>query len=196
MGDSVFDNQKYVGIDENSTVEWLRELDPLGDKASLVARDGATMLSLPWQIRYLPEDLSHVFVSIGGNDFLEYRTYLSKFSRDSLSLLKILGIGADKFEIDYQLMLDTMLLWIDPGEVPLVFCNIYRGDFKEQQDAINFVLRPFNEVIKRSLEEYQLPMLDLHYLPSEPEDFVNSIEPSHQVSEKIVQEILEWAGVL
>ena len=196
MGDSVFDNYNYTKEHELSIVEWLRALDPKGDRASLVARDGATLGSLPFQLRYLPEDTTHVFVSIGGNDVLGYRSYLSKFSQDSLGLLKILGIGADKFEVDYRLMLDHLLLFIEPDDTPIMFCNIYRGNFQEEQDAINFVLRPFNAVIEAALKEYRLELLDLYALLSEPEDFVNTIEPSHQGGEKLAKEILEWTMIL
>jgi len=69
LGDSVFDNAAYVpGGPE--VVQQLRAILPPGWRATLSARDGASIADLPDQLQKLPAGSSHLVVSIGGNDAL------------------------------------------------------------------------------------------------------------------------------
>src|SRR6478672_11592993 len=70
LGDSIFDNVRYVTPGPD-VVAQLRGLLPPGWRATLRAVDGAITASLAPQLRNLPEDATHLVVSIGGNDALQ-----------------------------------------------------------------------------------------------------------------------------
>src|SRR5713101_1270107 len=69
LGDSIFDNGAYTegGPDVISQV---RQLLPDGWHASLFAVDGATTVDVPYQVRRVPPDSTHLVLSAGGNDAL------------------------------------------------------------------------------------------------------------------------------
>src|SRR4051812_47373149 len=68
LGDSVFDNAAYVG----SGPDVARQLRSLaqGFEVTLLARDGATIAEIHSQTQSIDRAISHVLVSIGGNDAL------------------------------------------------------------------------------------------------------------------------------
>jgi hypothetical protein len=69
LGDSIFDNSRYTdgGPDVISQV---RQILPVGWRASLLALDGSTTENLPSQLNRMPPDASHLVLSVGGNDAL------------------------------------------------------------------------------------------------------------------------------
>ena len=74
LGDSVFDNGSYVNQGEpdvqNQTLEKLRKLDPAAE-LTFLAEDGAVNKDvMEQQLKYLPEDATHLILSTGGNDVL------------------------------------------------------------------------------------------------------------------------------
>jgi len=69
LGDSVFDNAAYVAGGPD-VVQQLRAILPPGWRATLNARDGASIADLADQLQKLPAESSHLVVSIGGNDAL------------------------------------------------------------------------------------------------------------------------------
>src|SRR4051812_49212957 len=71
LGDSIFDNARYVPGGP-SVVEHLRRHLPAGWKATLLARDGAGTAELPRQLERVPTDGTHLVVSVGGNDALDH----------------------------------------------------------------------------------------------------------------------------
>ena len=80
LGDSIFDNSSYTG-GEPDVVTHLRALLPTGARATLLAVDGSITQSLTEQVRRVPADATHLVVSIGGNDALQYLDLLDG-SRD------------------------------------------------------------------------------------------------------------------
>src|SRR5262245_11385017 len=71
LGDSIFDNARYVPGGP-AVAEQLNERLPRGWKATLAAVDGAVVADVADQIRLLPDDATHLVVSVGGNDALEH----------------------------------------------------------------------------------------------------------------------------
>src|SRR3954471_15215271 len=69
LGDSIFDNARYVP-DRPPVVEQVRRGLPPGWKATLVAVDGHTVEDVAIQLPRVPADASHLVLSIGGNDAL------------------------------------------------------------------------------------------------------------------------------
>src|SRR5947209_17191911 len=69
LGDSIFDNARYVP-DRPPVIEQVRRGLPPGWQASLLAVDGHLTRDVPRQLARLPADATHLFVSVGGNDAL------------------------------------------------------------------------------------------------------------------------------
>src|SRR5262245_43448422 len=71
LGDSIFDNARYVPGGP-AVIQQIQERLPRGWKASLLALDGAVVADVGNQVRQLPDDATHLVVSVGGNDALEH----------------------------------------------------------------------------------------------------------------------------
>ena len=69
LGDSIFDNRSYVP-DGPAVVDQLNTLLGSDGRATLVARDGDVATELAGQIALVPDDASHLVLSVGGNDAL------------------------------------------------------------------------------------------------------------------------------
>ena len=70
VGDSVFDNLVYVHP-EPYVQQQLRDTLPDGWKVTLGAIDGSVTDDVADQLEKLPEGVSHIVVSAGGNDGLQ-----------------------------------------------------------------------------------------------------------------------------
>lgn len=93
LGDSIFDNAAYTrgGPD---VVAQLRELLPDGWRATLGAVDGATTDDFAPQVSRLPSDVSHIVVSLGGNDALGHVDLLERRVHSSAETLLARIVGA------------------------------------------------------------------------------------------------------
>ena len=69
LGDSIFDNRAYTGA-EPDVIAHLRSLLPPDWRASLFAVDGATISDLAAQLPLVSADVTHLVISVGGNDAL------------------------------------------------------------------------------------------------------------------------------
>ncbi len=77
VGDSIFDNSVYVARDE-SVIDQLRKILPQGARATLLAKDGAVIDDLGFQLPKMSEASTHLFISCGGNDVLRLVGLLSQ----------------------------------------------------------------------------------------------------------------------
>jgi len=77
LGDSIFDNARYVP-DRPPVIDQLRQSLPRGWTASLLAVDGQITDDVANQLKELPLDATHLFVSAGGNDALGESTILGE----------------------------------------------------------------------------------------------------------------------
>src|SRR5687768_10210068 len=80
LGDSIFDNASYVPGGP-AVIDQLREGLPSDWRASMLAVDGAVTQGVASQLRRLPADATHLFVSVGGNDALRYGGMLDEIHR-------------------------------------------------------------------------------------------------------------------
>ncbi|MCP3998341.1 MAG: SGNH/GDSL hydrolase family protein, partial [bacterium] len=69
LGDSVFDNAAYTGH-EPDVLSHLRAMLPASWQGSLLAVDGATTADLALQLAEVTPGVSHLVISLGGNDAL------------------------------------------------------------------------------------------------------------------------------
>ena len=124
-GDSVFDNASYVNSGEPDVATQVREIINDGDKVTLLAVDGHITEDVGNQLQRLPEDATHLFISVGGNDALGN---LHLFDR---SVSKI-GDAFDKF---YEVMKDfeegyiRMLVSAMKYGLKTTVCTIYHPCF-------------------------------------------------------------------
>ena len=90
LGDSIFDNASYTrgGPD---VITQVRERLPQGWKATLLAVDGSVTLNVPAQLERLPQDASHLVLSVGGNDALVKSEILNTPVRSTAEALALLA---------------------------------------------------------------------------------------------------------
>src|SRR5688572_12632539 len=70
LGDSIFDNEAYVGVGPDVIVQ-VGEALPSGWSATLAAVDGAITADVKTQLKTMPADATHLIVSAVGNDALQ-----------------------------------------------------------------------------------------------------------------------------
>jgi hypothetical protein len=191
LGDSVFDNLQYVQP-EPDVLAHLREIIPGGWKASLRAVDGAVTNDVVEQLADMPDDASHLVLSVGGNDLLGIaeellRTPVSVSSEVFVILARVVGI----FESMYRRLVEACL----SRKLPLVVCTIYNGNFADQEFQVmaRVAVAAFNDAILRLALEKGLVAIDLRLVCSLAEDYANPIEPSAIGGQKIARAI--WRTV-
>lgn len=97
LGDSVFDNAAYTSGGP-AVIDHLSGLLGPDERATLLAVDGHCVEDLPSQIRRLPDDVSHVVVSVGGNDALQHEDLLREPATMMGLGLAGLGQAVDRFD--------------------------------------------------------------------------------------------------
>src|ERR1700682_980449 len=105
LGDSILDNRAYTegGPD---VVTQLQRMLPVGLRAALLAVDGAMRAPPADQHHRLPADVTHVVVSIGGNDVLQNLDVVRLSVKSSSETLLSLGKLAQDFERNYRAAMD------------------------------------------------------------------------------------------
>lgn len=191
LGDSIFDNKSYVGGGRD-VITHLREQMPENCKASLAAVDGARAEGVAAQLSKVPNDATHLFVSVGGNDALYEADILQMKVSASAEVFNVLADRAFAFEERYKKMLGAVLNL----KKPTTLCTIY---YPRMEDAFTqkiavAALSSFNDVIIRQAFASGLPLIDLRFVCNEDADYANAIEPSEAGGAKIAKTILRVAG--
>jgi hypothetical protein len=192
LGDSIFDNSSYVNPGELDVPNQLRSLVDNDCKVTNLAVDGNKTRHFNNQLKNLPADATHLFVSVGGNDGLEH---LSIFKQpvqtmgEALQKMYLIGEGFKKI---YSSMLDNVL----KHELPTSVCNIYYPRFDVRslsrvehymstnsnsvntQQIVMAAETIFNDIITYEVFKRKLPLIDLRVLCNDNQDFANPIEPS------------------
>ena len=186
LGDSIFDNASYVPGGA-PVVEQLRRRLPRGARATLLAVDGAVCASVGPQLRRLPDDATHLFVSVGGNDALGHSGVLEEVDRPAGEVVAALTDVQQTFRHEYRAMLRAVL---GAGR-PAAVCTVYDAVPGLVSEAVT-LLSLFNDVIVREAAREGLAVLDLRLICDEPRDYstVSPIEPSEQGGHKIVERIV------
>jgi hypothetical protein len=185
LGDSIFDNQAYVGRGPD-VVTQLAPLLPADWRATLAAVDGAVIADVPRQLARLPVDATHLVVSAGGNDALGHVGLLERPATSSAQVLGWLADAAGEFEARYR----RLLAALEARALPTTLCTIYNGNLGPPvQRLATTALAVFNDVILRLAAERALPVIELRLVCAEPADYANPIEPSVQGGAKIARAI-------
>jgi hypothetical protein len=189
IGDSTFDNSAYVAGGDD-VVRHLRARLPAGWRATLRAVDGALIGSVARQLAAVPDDATHLVVSIGGNNALGHLGVLDDKANSVAMALTRLAEIREGFEAEYGSMLAAVLA----RGLPTALCTIYHPRFPEahlQRLGVTG-LTMFNDSILQHAFARALPVLDLRLICSEDRDYANAIEPSVQGGEKIATAIAGW----
>lgn len=188
LGDSIFDNAAYVkgGPD---VIGQLQAKLPQGWNATLNAVDGSMIQNVPDQLARLPQDVSHLIVSVGGNNALDNANILSERAQSAAEVLNRLADVTEEFRQQYHEMLHNILRY----GLPTAICTVYYPHFPDpmlQRIAVA-ALTIFNDVIISEAFMAGIPLLDLRLICSEERDYANEIEPSVAGGEKISTVILK-----
>ena len=187
LGDSIVDNAAYTrgGPD---VVTQLRQILPKGWRATLGAVDGATTDDFARQVSTLPSDVTHIIVSLGGNDALGHIDLLERPVRSSADALLAMAEASERFERRYRRAVTSVA---EKG-VPVTLCTIYNGNFPDPafQRLASTALTVFNDAILRVAFEHALTVIDLRAVCNEIEDYANPIEPSSVGGAKIARAIV------
>lgn len=190
IGDSIFDNGMYVPGGP-PLIKQLQPILPKDWQASLVAVDGAVVSSVHGQLERLPDDTTHLVLSVGGNNALGVAYHI--FNANSSSVRQSLGQVADAiraFRKEYRALLEEILLL----NLPLTVCTIY-DHVPGLGDAEMVGLTIFNDIITRNAFEVGARLIDLRIVCKEETDYssLSPIEPSVAGGAKIARAI---AGAL
>lgn len=183
LGDSIFDNGAYVP-NERPVVEQVQQQLHKDDRAVLLAVDGHVTEDVSGQLSGLPDDASHLFVSVGGNDAL-MRSHILESARSHV-IAEMTEIH-DWFGNQYQRMLDTVCA----VNLPTTVCTIYDAVPGLPAAAV-MALSVFNDVIIRTACARGIPLIDLRFVCREAHDYsrFSPIEPSAIGGAKIADRIV------
>jgi len=192
LGDSIFDNGAYVGSEPDVAAQ-LRTLLPADWRTSLLAVDGSTTAELSPQFSRVAADVSHLVISIGGNDAILNSDLLALPVASSADALLAFGKRVDRFESAYRMAIEAACSLSRSTTV----CTIYNGNLGPVEAPLaRIALMLFNDVILRVAFERRLQVIDLRLVCSEPTDYANPIEPSAQGGRKIAAAIARSLGVI
>ena len=187
LGDSIFDNKAYIngGLD---VIDQFRRQIPAEWIASLRAVDGSVIENVKKQALDLPDDATHLIISVGGNDAILKADILQQKATSSAEVLDKLSDVAGEFEYRYREMLQTVLRL----KKPTVVCTIYYPRIPEPftQKIAVAALTIFNDVIIRQAVLAGVPLIDLRLVCNEDSDYANEIEPSEKGGGKIARAIV------
>ena len=180
-GDSIFDNRPYVAPDK-AVINHLGELADSEFETTLIAVDGDIIADMYEQLETLPDDASHLFISIGGNDALMAAHLLTEEVSTVHEAMTVFSSVVDRFQEQYRKMLQDFIAHVEKVTV----CTIYDSVPGIDKESL-VALKLFNEVILREAFSAGVPLIDLRLLCNEARDYstVSPIEPSEHGGNKI-----------
>ena len=192
LGDSIFDNAAYTsGAPDVAT--HLRHLIAPQWTVSLLAEDGAMVAALASQLQRVPEDASHLVISVGGNDALQNIDLLSLRVTSSAQALEAFAPRLSSFERAYRTAVKQAIAL---GRCTAV-CTIYNGALDDgRATAARIGLAIFNDAILRAAIDLRVDTLELRSICTDPADYANPIEPSGRGGLKIARSVAILVGAV
>jgi GDSL-like lipase/acylhydrolase family protein len=192
LGDSIFDNGSYTR-GEPDVASHLATLVPWTWRATLLAVDGATTGDVDAQLNRVPNDATHLVLSVGGNDALLNSDLLQTPAGSSSEVLLMIAGRVEAFEQAYRRLLDRIMsLGRD-----VTICTIYNGALDPAiARPVRVALMTFNDAILRVAFEHHASVIDLRSICVERLDYANPIEPSGTGGWKIASAIARSVGAV
>jgi lysophospholipase L1-like esterase len=186
LGDSILDNAPYTGKAPDTSHHLQHALGD-GWTVQRLARDGATIADVRFQLAALPARADCIILSVGGNDAAVHIDLLERRVSSAAQVLDELATIADRFATAY-LRLATAVADRTPR---LVLCTIYEPPLFDAVTArlARVPLGVLNDRIVQIAHRLRLEVLELRTVCTEPEDFVQQIEPSARGAQKIAAAI-------
>ncbi len=187
LGDSIFDNAAYVA-NGPAVIQQVNSQLPGNWHATLLAVDGDTSAEVAQQLTRLPLDATHLVLSVGGNDALGCISRLDASVSSVKQGLTALTQIRNEFEVNYQGMISKLVAL---GK-PLLLCTVY-DQVPGLPPELRTALGLFNDVILREAVRFELPVLDLRMVCTEPDDYSEKspIEPSSKGGEKMATRLVD-----
>ena len=191
-GDSVFANRSYVKEGEPDVRDQLADLLDDGDKVTLIAVDGDMNNDVSKQLDNIPNDATHLFISIGGNDALMHIDAFKESVSTIGEALDSFNERVQEFEEDYIKMLNI----VGKYSLKTTLCTIYNpcfehssldriiymlpenSDLKKLQQRSTTALPIFNNIIFQEAFNFGIPVMDLILMFNDKADYANPIKPS------------------
>jgi hypothetical protein len=186
LGDSIFDNSRYVP-GESAVIQHLERMLPNGWRATLLAVDGSETTTMSLQLGKIPRDASHLVLSVGGNDALGCSAVIL---HEPASSFREVLTRMEKIRSEFQRNYVSVLNRLISFGVPLVVCTIYDAiPMLEPAELAGLCL--FNDIILREAIRKRLAVIDLRLVCAEALDYASTspIEPSVAGGGKIAQAI-------
>lgn len=184
----MFDNQAYVARGR-AVVDHVGRVLPRGDRVTLLAVDGDVSQNIPGQLQKLPSDVTHLALSVGGNDALGCLPALDAPCRSVLEALSRLHDLQSQFASNYRSAVSAVARL----GLPCVVCTIY-DQVPGLTPPLRTALSLFNDVITREVMRLSWEALDLRDLLLDAKDYsaVSPIEPSDVGGRKIALVLNHW----
>lgn len=181
LGDSVFDNGVYVP-DGPAFVDQLRAVLSDGWMVTLLAVDGHVTADVETQLTALPHDATHLVVSCGGNDALNYLPVLAERAQSVAEVLARFAQIRSDFGQQYRRMLEKVVA----TQRDVTICTVY-DCIPDLEPMAHAALSMFNEVILREAISAKVTIIDLRLVCTQSSDYseISPIEPSRIGGEKI-----------
>ena len=193
LGDSIIDNKVYVGEGELSVTEHLQHNSP--SYFTMIAVDGDTTEDvLDNQLDNLKEPVSHIVLSIGGNDLLQNLHLL----QDETSGMKFALEKCSELISEIQENYIKILEHLSQYDAKVLLCTVYEGDLEsdlllaEYDKAGQVMLKMHNDTVYYLASKFEVDVLELRNIFTNKEDYANPIEPSHIGGEKLAKAIIQW----
>ena len=189
LGDSIFDNAHYVpgGC---AVIDHLHSALPV-ESVTLLAVDGNTTCDVLTELQRLPQDTTHLVLSVGGNDALDW---LPSLERPTSSVMEALGY-LHTIQAEFQGHYEGLLAQLKSTAKPVLVCTVYDA-VPGLTPALKTALSVFNDVITRGALRHGFDLLDLRELLNQAQDYsaISPIEPSGSAGTRISAEIVQWAN--
>lgn len=188
LGDSILDNARYVASGQSVTEQLRSTLGPKRT-CSLVAVDGDTARNVHTQLQRLPQDSTHLVLSVGGNDALGW---LPTLNQPAVSVMEALD-QLQRIQAEFRQHYEALLAQVSRVGKPTFVLTIYDA-VPGLTPPLKAALSLFNDVILRTAMRHPFDILELRDLLPHPEDYskVSPIEPSELAGRKLAAAIAKW----
>lgn len=191
LGDSILDNEAYVASGK-AVIDQINRLEKEHWYAELLAVDGATTEDIPYQCLQISDDISHLIISIGGNDALGYVGVFEELVSSVYEGMQYITEIRNHFRESYRRMLREILSL----EKKIALCTIYNSSPGIEAPLLT-ALSVFNDVIFYEAFRLGVPVLDFRQTFTKSSDYssLSPIEPSENGGRKIAEVVRQLMEV-
>jgi len=175
LGDSMLENKYYVK-EGKSIIDFLKESF---DKIYSFAVDGTTITGIYQQIKKIPQNFNnndtYIFLSVGGNDIIE--------RAQSGSTIE----NIDTIFEEYMKMVESLKTKMFDSKIVLL--TLYYPASKDYHLYYGMI-KDWNQKLEYFALRNEMQVIKTNQILSDPNDFINNIEPSKLGGEKLAESIL------